>query len=201
MQSRHRQKQEEEEHCMSWLQSSVKYLRERDVVVDDAGADNIIRCGAERELTLTVFDDHQNFRLTRSNPPGQDDLPPEFSIAYSAMDDALLAIWHYYHGLPVKVDGWNISLHQRPHWPLAKLQFCVAAAQALNADTFAAHVEHLRKTTPYPYQGMTHDVDKHRQYRERISFEAFTRDGDASAKLMLRGDLEEGYVVRSDTAA
>ncbi len=188
---------------MRWLQLSVNYLRDHDVIVHDGNGygSNAIHCGAERELALTVLDDVRIFQLARSNPPGRNDLPPEFSVTYSTLDEALLAVRHYFHGQPVKIDGWSIPRHQRPHWSLSKLQFCIATARHLSGEKFAAHVAHLRKTAPYPYQGMTHEADKHSQYRDRIDFEEYAHHDDAQMKLMLRKDLEEGYIVRFNAAA
>lgn len=172
------------------LQSSVKYLEERGIAVNVYSETNI-SCQRTGDITLSVSGTTKDGFVLVSweccPGPGPDD----FRVRFKTLDEILLAVWSFYFAKPVIVNGWIIPLHRRPYWDLPRLQYRLANVSHIDAVAFKA-IEDLRRqrvalSPQTPAIGLV--------AAECIQFLPCQHQTRIDHSLMLRRDLEEGYVV------
>jgi hypothetical protein len=116
------------------LSSSMKYLSERGVVVTEISPDRFsLHVEGNRHSTLAESSEGILFSCWDSAPgPGKDD----FLVSFVELDDALLAVWYFYFGEPVRLGEWLVPIHRHPYWSLGKLAYRIANAIHVTSRQF-----------------------------------------------------------------
>ncbi len=186
---------------MASLSSAAKYLAEYglQVVLNN---DTSMSCVREGDLSLDLQYIGDQFRLSHwscTPGPGEND----FQVCYQSLDEALLAVWCFYFAPTIEINGWHMPLHRRPYWQLPRVLFRMTNVTHIDAAQF----ESIRARRVYDAQGfptMTMNLLKnHTESRldaaNRSQFLRCWQADDSTLTLMLRRDLDEGYIV-SDLA-
>jgi hypothetical protein len=177
------------------LASSIKYLAERGVTAEELSPNRYsLHVEGKRHSTLSQAPEGYLFGCWDYVPgPGKDD----FSVTFSDLDSALLAVWYFYFGEPVQVAGWKVPMHQQPSWSLGKLAYRIASAVHVNSIRFKAITE-SRDADLMAFVSSAGDRSRSGgRYAKamRSQFIACASASMDSRSLMLRRDLEEAYVV------
>jgi hypothetical protein len=177
------------------LASSIKYLSERGVTAKEMSPNRYsLHVEGKRYSTLDEASEGYHFRCWDYAPgPGKDD----FSVAFSELDDALLAVWYFYFGEPVQVTEWKVPMHQQPNWLLGKLAYRIANAVHVSSIQFEA-TEESRGADLVAFTssaGGRPPSEGRYAIALRSQFIACPSASTDSHTLMLRRDLEEAYVV------
>ncbi len=175
----------------------MKYLSERGVAVTEMSPDRFsLHVEGKRHSILEEGFEGFLFSCWDYAPgPGKDD----FRVAFGELDDALLAVWYFYFGEPVRVSEWHVSMHQHPNWSLGKLAYRIANAIHVNSRQFEVTAE-LRRGDLIAFAssagGQPLSAGRYATAL-RSQFIACSSASTSSQTLMLRRDLEEAYVVDS----
>lgn len=169
------------------LSSSVKYLSERGVSVERVWTNRYsLRVEGRRQSTLEERDGLYAFSCWECTPgPG----PADFSVAFADLNEALLAIWYFYFGEPVRIGEWQIPMHSNPDWSLGQVAFRIASAFHVTRAQFEAIAEARRDR----FAGTL--CEGRYEVAMRSQFIACPSALEPSHTLMLRRDLEEAYLV------
>jgi len=178
------------------LAASIKYLAERGVSARETSPNRFsLHVEGKRYSTLDEISDGYLFRCWDYAPgPGKDD----FSVEFGQLDDALLAVWYFYFGEPVHVNGWKVPMHQQPDWSLGKLAYRIANALHVSSNQFEALEESRRAdflTAFTTSSGNRLPSEGRYATALRSQFIACPSTSMDLRTLMLRRDLEEAYVV------
>lgn len=179
------------------LSSSMKYLSERGVVVTEISPDRFsLHVEGNRHSTLAESSKGILFSCWYYAPgPGKDD----FLVTFGELDDALLAVWYFYFGEPVRLGEWHVPIHRHPYWSLGKIAYRIANAIHVTSRQFEVTAE-LRRGDLLEFRssagGGPLSEDRYATAL-RSQFIACSSASPSSRTLMLRRDLEEAYVVES----
>lgn len=171
---------------MSFLESSAKYLSEKGLNVEVLSPDKLrVQWEADRLVDVSTTDAGYRVSSWECTPgPGEDD----FLIVVPSLDDTLLIVWCYYFAKNIQLSGWDVPLHRRPGWSLAKLQYRLMNASYVSASQFEIVRETRRQSEPVGVESIW-------AYAERTQFIAAGRHCKSGDTFLLRRDMEEGYVV------
>lgn len=183
---------------MTHLASSAKYLGERGIearLVSQAQ----LHCSRPSDRTLSLSATVAGYSVSAwdvTPGPGIDD----FMLDGLTLDAALLTVWHFFHGMPVVMDGWLISVHRYPDWSLSKLAYCMASACRLELSQFRMLAEKRRDSQAGPSLGEVRSGKLLERYESalRSQYVRCAHAHDPALSLMVRRDLEEACVVRMD---
>lgn len=171
---------------MSFLESSAKYLSEKGLNVEVRSPDKLrVQREGDRLVDVSATDAGYRVSSWECTPgPGEDD----FLIVVPSLDDTLLIVWCYYFAKNIQLSGWDVPLHRRPDWSLAKLQYRLTCASHVSAAQFDVVREARRQSEPV-------GVENRWACAQRTQFIAAGRHCKSGDMFFLRRDMEEGYVV------
>jgi len=179
----------------------MKYLSERGIATKETSP-NRFSIHVEGKRHSTLEEKFESFLFTCWDfvpGPAKDD----FHVAFGELDDALLAVWYFYFGGPVRVGGWDLSMHQHPNWSLGKLAYRIANAFHVTSSQFEGIAESRRTQRRRDLNALPSSdgsrllSDSRYATALRSQFIACSSASMASHILMLRRDLEEAYVVEN----
>jgi hypothetical protein len=174
---------------MESLASAIKYLAERGIDVSPY-SDNRFFCKRDGAPNVTLTATAEGFEFTYwDGCPGP--APDDFAVHYRLLDDVLLAVWCFFFAKPVVIDGWMIPLHRRPEWSLPTVQYRLANAVTIDIVRFQAIKNDRLRRASLNLQ----DKQIGLLHAQTTQFLAFAHQTRTDFWLMLRRDLEEGYVV------
>ncbi len=171
------------------MKTALKYLAEKGVEVTQI-SEQCFTCGFAQDVAVELTKKDENYRLEswQTIPgPGEDD----FSVTYSTLDEALLAVWCFYFAKPIEINAWVIPMHRRPFWALSKLQYRLANLAHISEAQFEAIKEtrHRRSWSEGRQSVLGLKLAGSSQ------FLGCSHVSDVNLRLMVRRDLEEAYVV------
>jgi len=179
------------------LSSSMKYLSERGVVVTEISPNRFsLHVEGNRHSILAESSEGFLFSCWDCAPgPGKGD----FLATFSELDEALLAVWYFYFGEPVRVGEWHVSIHRHPNWSLGKLAYRIANAIHITSRQFEVTAEQRRGDLIAVGSSAAGRSLSEDRYAKALGsqFIACSSASLSSRTLMLRRDLEEAYVVDS----
>ncbi|WP_115526503.1 MULTISPECIES: hypothetical protein [Xanthomonas] len=169
--------------------ASAKYLVERGLQVAQRSETALV-VGIQGDRTLELLQLADGYRMSSwacAPGPGEDD----FICPFATLDALLLASWCFYFAKPIEISGWQISLHRRPYWSIAKLQYRLADL----AHVTEHQMQSIKETRQRQSVSMATGTLSNAVSLGAHSFILAGTREDEAVRLLLRRDLEEGYVV------
>jgi hypothetical protein len=174
---------------MSTLEASAKYLTENGLSVKVVSSERLY-VHREDDRTMDVAKTDGGYRVSSweyAPGPGTED----FRLVIPTLDETLLVVWCYYFAKSIEIAGWQLPIHRRPYWRLSKLQFRLAHASHITAAQLEViQEERRRRALADPSErGMG------LAFADRTQFILAGTHAQSRGRLLLRRDMEEGYVV------
>lgn len=171
--------------------SATKVLKDRGLETSIVTPNERLRVWRESADLLDISRFNTGWRVERwEHVPGPG--PDDFSVAFATLDETLLAVWGYFFGKPISIDGWIIPMHRRPFWTLGRVQYCLANVVHVGPAAFDA----IRERREQRARGVAGKKEPGRADQAAASqFLRCDHVSEPNLGLMLRRDLEEGYVI------